>query len=339
MVKVTLLVTENSFASTHHGLIDALGCANYAAIEFGQELEFETRVVSWNGKPATSSSGHQIAVDGALTDCEAADVIIVVPALGPMVSNEELDAVLKPLGGVFDWLKEQLDAGSILASSCTGAFILAEAGLLDGRYATTHWRAADVFRARYPDVMLQSEDLITDNGSILCGGGATSHVNLSLHLIRRFGGDELASHCAHTLIVDPGRNLQSPYALMTANTDHNDDLVVKAQQFISREYSTAFNASDLADRLNVSSRTLARRFKSATGWSIGAYLQGTRIDAARTKLATTNTPLQVVVSQVGYEDFSSFARLFKTKTGLTMQSYRQRFRSRRDAESAGLEEV
>jgi len=326
MINVTLLATEKTFASSLHGLIDALACATHAASEIGTDLEFQCRVASLNGKSVTGSNGRKIEVEEALADCKTADVVIAVPALEPTVSNEEINAAMEPLKGAIEWLRRQMDAGSLLASSCTGAFLLAETGLLDGNYATTHWRSADVFRARYPKIMLQSQNLITDNGSILCGGGATSHVDLSLHLIRRFGGSALASHCAHTLVVDPGRNLQSPYALMTAKTDHDDDMVIKVQQYIAREYATGFNASDLANLFNVSSRTLARRFRSATGLSIGIFLQGTRIDAARNKLATSNTPLQVVVTEVGYEDFSSFARLFKAKTGLTMQSYRERFR-------------
>lgn len=333
MVNVTLLVTEKTFASTLHGLIDALGCATHAAAEIGTDLEFKCRVASVDGKSVTGSNGHKIEVEAALADCQTADVVIAVPALEPMVSDEEVSAAMEPLKGAIEWLRGQMDAGSLLASSCTGAFLLAETGLLDGNYATTHWRSADVFRARYPKIMLQSQDLITDNGSILCGGGATSHVDLSLHLIRRFGGSTLASHCAHTLVVDPGRNLQSPYALMTAKTDHDDDMVIKAQQYIAREYSTGFNATDLADLLHVSNRTLARRFKSATELPIGLFLQGTRIDAARNKLATSNTPLQTIVTEVGYEDFSSFARLFKAKTGLTMKSYRERFRIQQSDES------
>ena len=338
MIKITLLVTEKTFASTLHGLIDALNCATRAASEIGTGLEFKCCVASLDGKSVTGSNGYKIEVESALADCKTADVVIAVPALEPMVSDEEVSVAMEPLKGAIEWLRRQMDAGSILASSCTGAFLLAETGLLDGNYATTHWRSADVFRTRYPKIMLQSQDLITDNGSILCGGGATSHVDLSLHLIRRFGGSTLASHCAHNLVVDPGRNLQSPYALMITKTDHDDDMVIKAQQYIAREYSKGFNASDLADVLHVSNRTLARRFKSAIGLPIGLFLQGTRIDAARNKLATTNIPLQAIVLEVGYEDFSSFARLFKAKTGLTMQSYRERFRQQQSDELEALSE-
>lgn len=175
--------------------------------------------------------------------------------------------------------------------------------------------------------------MITDNGALVCGGGAASHVDLSLHLIRRFGGEGLASDCAHTLVVDPVRSLQSPYALMTYKTDHGDDLVSRAQDHIARSYGGPLAVQGLAEQLHVGERTLARRFKTATGWPIGLYIQSTRIDAARYKLTTTEMSLQSIVLDVGYEDYSSFARLFKNRTGLTMQSYRERFRSN---DSAGI---
>ncbi|MEM7170341.1 MAG: helix-turn-helix domain-containing protein [Pseudomonadota bacterium] len=327
ILTVALVVSDGCFASTAYGLIDALGCVRSAAAEIGQTFAFKTLLLSQNGKAVRSVSGHRVAVCHSISDIDTPDIAIAVPAIKPEMSNHEVSRAMKPIGSLLSFFSDQLSRGAVVASSCTGSFVLAEAGLLDGKKATTHWRAAQVFRERYPNVVLQAEDLITDNGSLMCGGGAASHVDLSLHLIRRFGGEALACHCAHMLVADPGRSLQSPYALMHYKSDHGDYLVNKAQDYIALNYSKAALPSHLASQLHVSERTLARRFKTATGWSLGQYVQGTRIDAARNKLATTDLPLQLIVIDVGYEDFSSFARLFKAKTGLTMQTYRARFRS------------
>ncbi|MEM9359785.1 MAG: helix-turn-helix domain-containing protein [Pseudomonadota bacterium] len=326
MPTAALLVTEGCFASTLHGLIDALACATYAADEIGQDITFETTIVSKDGKPVMSSSGYKIPVDQSIHHDKASDVVIVVPAIPPNATDIDVTNAMSSLRPVLDWMSLELTRGTQLASSCTGSFMLAEAGLLNGKHATTHWRAADVFRRRYPDVILKTDDLVTDNGTLICGGGAASHVNLSLHLIRRFGGEALAFHCAHTLIVDPGRNLQSPYALMNYETNHGDSMVSEAQEYIARNFKEPISIPDLAVHLNVGDRTLSRRFKAATGLSVGLYIQEVRIEAARNKLATTESPLQTVVSEVGFEDYSSFARLFKKRTGITMQSYRERFR-------------
>lgn len=328
MIKTALLVSEGCFASTAYGLVDALGCVSEAAAEIGQDLMFETVLVSQSGDNVRSISGHIVKADRSLQDLDSTDVVIAVPAIAPTMSSDEVTRTMEPLDRFLSFVADRLVQGAVVASSCTGSFLLAEAGLLDGKKATTHWRAAQVFRERYPDVLLQAEDLITDNGSLMCGGGATSHVDLSLHLIRRFGGDKLASYCAHTLVADPGRNLQTPYALMSIKTDHGDSLVSQAQQFIALHYRKPMSLEKFASQFNVSERTFARRFKSCTGFSLGQYTQGMRIDAARTKLATTDMPLQSIITDVGYEDFSSFARLFKMRTGLTMQAYRERFRAR-----------
>lgn len=326
LLKIALLVHHGCFASTAHGLIDAFSCASHAALEIGQDTSFEALVVSLDGHSVLSSSQFEISVSSALGSVTDIDALVVVPWIYPTATEPEVDVTLSPLQGCFPVLRELLEQGVTLASSCTGAFLLAEAGLLDGKFATTHWRAADVFRRRYPAVTLQAQDLITDNGSLMCGGGAASYVDLALHIIRRFGGASLAAHCAHTLVVDPGRNLQSPYAVMQARTDHGDLMVNTVQDHIAKHFADVISVQGLAEECNVSERTLARRFKGATDWPIGLYIQNTRIEAARTKLATTAKPLQTIVAEVGYEDFSSFARLFKNRVGLTMQSFRDRFR-------------
>lgn len=283
-------------------------------------------VVSPNGKNVVASNGYNVTVDGSIDDVKSPDLIIIIPSLAPYVTQQEVNLVMAKTENVLTWLKHQAAHSTLLVSSCTGSFFLAEAGLLEGKKATTHWRAANVFRKRYPNIILQEQDLITDNGSLMCGGGASSHINLSLHLIRRYGGEELASHCAHSLVVDPGHNLQSPYALMSVNTDHSDAIVLKAQEYIACHFSDQIRVNDLAERFHVSDRTLMRRFKVATGLPVSHYITAIRIDQARNKLATTEIPLQSIPIEVGYEDFSSFTRLFKNKTGLTMQSYRERFR-------------
>ena len=123
-----------------------------------------------------------------------------MPAATP---SSAIATTIEPLRALLPWLREQAKAGSCIATSCTGSFLLAEAGLLDGKVTTTHWRAAQAFRERYPQVVLRESELVTEDGNLVCSGGAVSYIDLAIHLVRRFAGSALALHCARMLVVDP----------------------------------------------------------------------------------------------------------------------------------------
>jgi transcriptional regulator GlxA family with amidase domain len=323
--KIAIFVADDCFGSNVYGIIDAFGCANGAVKDLGLDLEFKVEIVSKDGLPVSTINGHALPVERSIEAVTDTDAVITLLSLPKEPTAADISRKMAPLSGVMQWLKDQTAAGTIIASNCTGSFLLAEAGLLDGKRATTHWMWASAFRNRYPDVSLEERNMVIDNGQIICGGGAGAYVDLALQIIRRFGGEELAVQCAHSLVVDPARNLQAPYALTSFKTGHQDDLVDNVQRYIADNLAQELNVQELADAFFVSPRTLMRRFKAATGLPVATYIQGLRIDAARSRLATSRMSLQSIIGDVGYEDFSSFTRLFKLKTGLTMQTYRDRF--------------
>lgn len=311
-----------------HGLLDAFACANACAAERSDEaVPFAVRIVSPDGEPAMGYNGHAIAVTGDLSAAARCDIILLAPIMPATTSPAAVAKKIDPLRALLPWLRKQAAAGACIATSCTGSFLLAEAGVLDGKIATTHWRAAQAFRERYPQVVLRESELITEDGNLVCSGGAVSYIDLAIHLVRRFAGPALALQCARMLVVDPGRDRQSPYRAFDPCKAHGDDNVLKAQEWLESHYWQDVDATSIADRLGMSPRNFNRRFKVACGETPTSYLQRIRIAAACDRLATGDAPLQQIIADVGYADASSFCRLFKDATGTTMGEYRKRFAS------------
>lgn len=200
--------------------------------------------------------------------------------------------------------------------------------MLDGRRATTHWGYIDLFRARYPKVDLQPEPLITEDGPICCSGGGMAWFDLALYLIERYAGHETAVATAKSYVIDMGRHSQKAYSALEGRRYHQDPLVLRAQDWLEGHYGEPLALQDLASTLNVSARTLMRRFRQATGSTALSYQQTLRIEAARRHLEGTSWSIAQITERIGYEDVSSFIRLFKRETGLSPGEYRERFNRR-----------
>lgn len=217
---------------------------------------------------------------------------------------------------------------TFVASNCTGAFFLAEAGLLNGKDATTHWGFVDKFRKRYPNVNLKPEQLITESDNLLCAGGGHAWFDLGLYLIERFCGREVALETAKAFVIDMGRQNQMSYSPLDAKKQHSDLTIKNIQYWIDQHFTTPFVLDEIAREYGLSVRTLIRRFKQATGETPIAYAQAVRMEQARKLLETRSLSIAHIAHQVGYEDISSFSRLFKQMTGLTPGHYRARYKSR-----------
>jgi len=284
-----------------------------------------------------TASGQIVAVDGPINGRTAADAVIVP---GPFVANIERfferPDVLEPL---FAALRRQHQRGALLASYCTGSFILAEAGLLDGGVATTHWAKAKTFAKRYPEVDLRVSEILTEQNHILCSGAVTTSLNLALRLVEKFAGPNIAASTGKMMLIDSNRVSQSSYASMPDEPEHADALVAKAQRWMEKSLQQGFSLAELARHLAVSERTLNLRFKRATGEAPLHYLQSLRVDVAKRLLETKDLHVDAVSERVGYQDLSTFRRLFKRETGLSPRDYQRRFSRRPQGRSAGLEAV
>ncbi|MEH0019361.1 MAG: helix-turn-helix domain-containing protein [Desulfobacter sp.] len=322
MAKITLWVGDGSLASSITTLMDAFSIAGLwqkALVPDSKGDLFDTQIVTTDGRPVTAYGNIRISAHSAAADVKETDCVVVSPIL------PSITPVPDDLPGLSRRLRALRENGTTLATVCTGTFVLAEMGLLDGKRATTNWQYARMFRKRYPKVRLESSYMLTEDDNIICAGAATAVYNLALHLIRRFGSQHLASVCAKALLVDPNRISQAPYATAMPLRHHGDDQVLTAQAMIEKKYAAIDTIDDLARDVGISPRHFKRRFKKATGELPLKYLQRVRVEAAKEMLETTRKSIDKITWAVGYKDVSSFCRLFKQHTQISPRSYRDKF--------------
>lgn len=272
--------------------------------------------------PVPFANGTQLAPTLDIDRAPPPD-LVVVPGL-----DDDVEVSLARNHGWVDHIARWHAEGSVIASSCTGAFLLAEAGLLDERKATTHWVAAAALADRYPTIEVTPEAIVVDEGDVITSGGATTAFNLVLYLIGRFGSTERANAATRVMLLDSARDSQRPFALTFLHRQHDDPIVHAAQSAVQHHPVTSLTVAALADTVGVSPRTLTRRFRTALSISPQHYLEQVRIDAARRLLEETTLPIETVRTEIGFGDPTSFRRAFKRVTSLTPAQYRRRYATR-----------
>jgi transcriptional regulator GlxA family with amidase domain len=335
MPSATVVVFDNCNASSVTSFVDVLGVANqlWSRRQSGTGPLFTWRLVSPNGRRVTTSVGITLDVAGDLVRARAerADIVYV-----PACHFTEEERLLREVGALAertrDWLRFHRRGGGWLAAGCSGVFVLARAGLLDGKIATTSWWLQSLFRREFPRVHLRGDELVTAGERLLCAGPVNAHFNLALRLVEQFAGRQLSLACAKALLVDANRPSQRPYMLLQDQLGHTDELVVRAQEWMQRHVVREdFNIPAVARAVGASPRNLIRRFQSAHGTTPMAYAQSLRIELAKNLLETTGLDLGEILERIGYRDAASFRRLFKEKTSLSPRAYRLRFAVGRSA--------
>ena len=289
----------------------------------GEEGVFEWQTLSLDGGPVTTASHLRVVVDGPLGDLES-ESIVVVPAMA-YPGGREFNKTLESLRPLVAWLVRQYANNCTICSHCTGSFILAETGLLNGLNATTSWWLAEQFQQRYPDIKLHADQLVVDEGRLLTGGANGAEMVAALTMVERYMGTAVASQCARTLLVDTNLTQQAPYLTLPRQKQHNDALMLEVQDYLGKNLKAAISLENLAEQFCISSRTLMRRFKAAVGDTPNSYLQNLRIEAAKKLFEATSLSTDAVMVRIGYADPSSFNRLFQRKTGLSPRAYRLKF--------------
>jgi transcriptional regulator GlxA family with amidase domain len=224
-----------------------------------------------------------------------------------------------------DWLIGHHAAGATLCSVCAGAFVLGEAGLLEGREATTHWAFADALAERFPTIRIDADRMVIDGGDIITAGGILAWTDLGLTLVERLLGASVMLDTARFLLVDPPGRAQRPYRHFVPRLDHGDQAILRVQHWLHATNARESSVATLAQRAELEERTFLRRFSKATGLRPTEYAQQLRVAKARETLELTNQPVEQVAWQVGYSDPAAFRKLFRRLTGLTPNDYRQRF--------------
>lgn len=319
MRALVLALTEVASIGTT-GLFDALrkSDAAWQLTDPAAPPLFDVAFVGLDGDAVHCRDGVWIHPTAVADDVARPDLVLV-----PGLDDELLDSLRRNITWA-DRIADWAAAGAVVASSCTGAFLVAESGLLDGRVATTHWFAAAEFRRRYPAVDLRPDRMIVDGGSVVTSGGATTFLNLVVHLTRRIGGADRAAQASRLLLVDQ-RTTQLPYTILTGTPAHEDPDVHAVQERIRSGLAGDLSVVTLAADRGLSPRTLERRFRSALGMSPTAYVRLARVEAAKHLLETTGVMVGVIHQRVGYDDAAAFRRSFKRLTGVSPSAYRRRF--------------
>lgn len=223
------------------------------------------------------------------------------------------------------WLLDRHAQGTVLASNCGGAFALAATGLLAGRPATTHWFFAEAFRERFPDVRMEADRMVVDDGDIITAGGLMAWTDLGLRIVERLLGPSVMMETARFLLIDPSGREQKNYASFAPKLTHGDEAILKVQHWLQAKGAGPVAVAEMAGEAGMEERTFQRRFKAATGMTPVEYVQHIRVGKARELLEFTRRTVDQIAWSVGYEDVAAFRKLFHRITGLSPQDYRQRF--------------
>lgn len=246
--------------------------------------------------------------------------LIIVPSL-----NHNYDKAIKPNQALVDWIATQYKNGAEVASICTGAFLLASSGLLDGKTCSTHWAAAESFRTMFPDVNLQTDLLITDENGIYTNGGAYSFLNLIVYLVEKYFDRQTAIYCSKVFQIEMDRNSQSAFAIFTGQKRHGDEVVKQAQAYIETNLDEKISVEHLSSKFAVGRRNFDRRFIKATGNTPVEYAQRVKIESAKKALETSRKTINEVMYEVGYSDVKAFREVFRKITGMSPLEYKGRY--------------
>jgi transcriptional regulator GlxA family with amidase domain len=327
-MKIVVLASNKCVVSALYGILDVFYAANYCASQrfgLGVKENLDCQIVTIDNKPIIGYNGIQVMPTCQLNYDDIPDVVVVSSSVKPVLECCEESVNIEQKELVEPWLRYCHQQGSILASYCTGSFLLAECGLLSRKVATTHWRSADLFRKLYPFIRLDSEELIVDNGDVVCSGGAMAYIDLALYLIEKSIGREVATDCAKLMVFDPVRQKQSPYVSFQSQKEHEDQAILKAQEWLEGHFKQSILIEKLAEHVGLGSRTFKRRFKLATNETPISYLQRIRVEHVKMKLESSTDPINKIIWSAGYEDVSSFRQLFKKFTGITPKEYRLKY--------------
>ena len=327
-IRVSIVVFRECDPSIIYGAFDTLWAAGVLwdpMVGKGEGKHiFLPRLVSVETGPIKLITGVEIVAQETIDQTTETDIIFVPNVI--LKSRADVAALDRKL---IDWICARHKEGVPVYAACGGSMVLAQAGLLDGHEATTHWGYAPLFRKCFPKVRLHEDRILVQTGrghNLVCAGGASSWQDLCLMLIARHAGTDEALRISKVFLYQWHQEGQLPYAAMMRNVKHNDAVVARCQEWIGDNYARKDVVAALTKRSGLPKRTFDRRFKAATGYSPLSYTQAVRIEEAKHLLETGDVAVEAVGRAVGYEDSTSFRRLFRRLAGMSPGDYRRKFR-------------
>lgn len=326
--KIAFVLLENMLA-TSATLPSEMLLAAQSAVVRTQKLNnsiqsppIKIRTASLTGESVLTRSGLRWQPDAAITETTN-NQIIYIPGLW-----RNPRPLIKKSTALSDWLRSEYQNGAIISAVGTGCCFLAEAGLLDGKAATTHWHYFDQFQKDYPLVQLKRQYFITQAGNLYCAASVNSLADLTVHFIQRLFGKDIASHVERHFSHEIRRAYEVSGFFEQEHSRHPDEEITQIQIWLQDNYYREIIMPQLAEKFGMSTRTLNRRFKAALGISPLDFLQEVRINIAKDLLKTSNLSINEITDKIGYQDTGFFTSLFKKYLGTTPVSYRETVRAK-----------
>jgi transcriptional regulator GlxA family with amidase domain len=324
MNHISIIVPKgNAITGTIVAPYNLLNMANsyYKKVSGQDENCFIIDLVGLDKEPVLYQSLFQITPTKTIDEINKTSLIIVSAFTG---TNLEKDIEIN--SGFVSWIKKQrFENGSDIACLCTGAFLLAETGLLNDKACSTHWMTQDHFKLRYPSVILRPEKIICEDNGIMSSGGVYYFITLMLYIIEKYYGRETAIWCSKSSGIEFDLINQNQFMIFNGQKEHDDHSIKQAQLYIENNFEGKLNVDEIANIVKMSSRSFLRRFKKATSNTPHEYIQRVKIEAAKKSLESTNFNVQQVMYNVGYIDEKSFRNTFKKYTGLSPLDYRNKY--------------
>lgn len=321
MKKLTILVPkgEGNNLSSIIGAYKIFSRANAYWEKAGRKKVFDIQLAGVSKRVDYYESLFSVKPHTNISAIKKTDLIII-PSL-----NHGYEKAVKGNELMIDWLSERYKEGAEIASICTGAFLLASTGLMNGKICSTHWSAAENFRETFPKVILQTDQLITDENGIYTNGGAYSFLNLIIYLVEKYYDRPTAIFCSKVFQIEIDRKSQSAFIIFNGQKQHHDDMVKKAQRFIETHVVEKISVEHMSSQFNVSRRSFDRRFIKATGNTPLEYVQRVKIESAKKAFEGSRKTIQEVMYDVGYSDLKAFREVFRKVTGLSPIDYRAKY--------------
>ena len=282
-------------------------------------LPVDYRILSAGRSQILRIDPFTLTADGTTRDAGPLDLIVLPSVVG---DPEQSIAQNRHLIG---WLRSEKESGARIASLCTGAYLLAETGLLDGLEASSHCSAIDDLKARFPRVIWAPDKIITDAHGLYTSGGTLSSFNVLIYLLGKYFDKQIAHRIARFIQLDYPRTTQKPFYIVANQKNHTDEQILAVQAFLEDHVAGFVNLNEVAREFGMSRRSLNRRFKAATGDSPRTYIQRIKVEQVKQWLESEDVSISEAISRIGYSDENAFRNVFKKMTGMLPSDYRQRF--------------
>jgi transcriptional regulator GlxA family with amidase domain len=321
MKYISIVVFEDAVLSSLSSAYSLFVSTNNFFVRSGRKPPFVVELVGTIKKNIQLGLPVKFRCDKTIEARVKSDLIVVPPIAAVSTS---LVSILKKNKTLIDWLRRKKKNGAQIVSLCTGSYFLAEAGLLNGKVATSHWRVHEDMSSRYPLLTMQSDKIITDNDGVYTAGGAYSSLNAILYLIEKFCGRTTALALSKEYSINYGMSNQSAYMIFQGQRSHNDEPIKKAQDYIEHNFK-GITVDKVANHISMSKRNFIRRFKNATHNAPIEYIQRVKVEEAKKELEAGRRKVANIAADVGYHDLKTFRYAFKKFTGLLPQEYQKMF--------------